>query len=284
MKKLFWFLSMLFIFTNCEEVIDVDIPAEKPRLIVEALLRIDESKQIQTAQVKVGLTDSFYGEVSVTGLKQITITNVDMPNTFSNPNTIFLLEVEPGVYEKQKNTAFFTSGELVFQFEHGEELYLARTHYVPAPAIDTLIQDISGIATENNSKVDITFTDEPDRDDFYLFDLGFEEFLVTKDEFYQGQQFQFSHIYEKKIEIGEEVEVNILGVDRSFYNYMDLIIEQSEASLNLFATPVATIRGNIINVTNIDNIDFFDNVNQTNNFALGYFAVVQSNSKSVIIK
>ena len=65
---------------------------------------------------------------------------------------------------------------------------------------------------------------------------------------------------------------------------MNLLIEQSKSDLDIFATPVATVRGNIINVTDIDNIEHFDNVNQTNNFTLGYFTVVQKFKKSIVIQ
>ncbi len=285
MKKIVYIILIVLTFTNCEDVIEVDIPSEKPRLVIDALIRVDTSQQIQTISVKVSLTDSFFGEVVVTGLKQITITNLGISPTFANPGFIVLLEVAPGIYEKVVSTSFLiTQGELIFQVEHEEQLYLARTHYVPTVPIDTLIQGDGTAVNGGQSEVIVTFTDNPNRNDFYLFDFDFDNFFVSGDEFYQGQQFQFSYFYDKVIEPGQEVDISILGVERSFFNYMNLLIEQSENDLDLFETPVATVRGNIINVTEIDNIDFFDNVDQTNNFALGYFAVIQTFTKSIIIE
>lgn len=283
MNKIVYFVLIVLTFTNCEDVIEIDLPSENPRLIIDAVVRIDTSMQTQKVRVKVSLTDSFFGEVNVTGLKQITITNIDMESTFENPNFLVLLEVEPGVYERYKNTSFFTQGELVFQVEHEDQRYLASTHYVPAVNIDTLIQG-DGTSNEDQTEVITSFKDNPDREDFYLFDFDFNEFFTTEDEFYQGEQFQFSYLYDKILETGQEVNVSILGVDRSFFNYMNLLIEQSKSDLNLFSTPVATVRGNIVNVTDIDNIDYFDNVDQTNNFALGYFAVIQTFTKTIIIE
>ena len=72
--------------------------------------------------------------------------------------------------------------------------------------------------------------------------------------------------------------------NEDFYNYRTLLIEQSEAGLGPFQTPVATVRGNIFDVTGIDNINQFDNVGQPDNFPLGYFAVVQSFTQTLIIE
>jgi len=63
-----------------------------------------------------------------------------------------------------------------------------------------------------------------------------------------------------------------------------MLINQTKEEIDLFDTPVSTLRGNIINVTEIDNIDYFDNVDQTNNFALGYFALAQTYTKTLVIE
>jgi len=278
MRKVIYIILFVLTLTNCEDVIQVDVPSEPPRLIIDAIIRIDTSDQVLIPRVKVSLTDSFFGEVAVTGLQQVTINNID------NPANIILLEVAPGIYETGASLNFLTQGELVLQVQHEDQRYLARTHYVPSVPIDTIEQGEGTLSNGDQTEIITTFTDDPDRDDFYLFDFGFDEFLVSNDEFYQGQQFQFSYLYNEVLETGQEVDISILGVDRSFFNYMSLLIEQSKDELDIFDTPVATVRGNIINVTEIDNIDFFDNVDQTNNFALGYFAVVQTFTKTIVIE
>lgn len=285
MKKIVFILLLVLTFTNCEDVIDIDIPSEEPRLIIDALIKVDTSLLFQTVRVKVGLTDSFFGEVAVTDLKQITVTNLGIDPTFFNPGFVVLLEVEPGVYQKEVSNSFLlTQGELIFQVDHENQLYLAKTYYVPAVAIDTLIQGEGTSLDGGQTEIITTITDEIGRNDFYLFDFDFNEFFLSKDKFYQGEQFQFSYLYDRVLKPGQEVDIRVMGIDRAFFNYMNLLIEQSKSDLDIFATPVATVRGNIINVTDIDNIDYFDNVDQTNNFALGYFAVVQEFKKSLIIE
>lgn len=284
MRRFIIFILSIYILISCEDVIEVDVVSEPPRLVVDAVIRIDESAQFQTARVEVSLTDSFFGESPVTELTNIGITNIDQESTFANPNTIQLLEVEPGVYERQKNTTFFTEGRLVFQLTHEGRNYFSATQYVPTVPIDSLEQRDGSLFGGDDTEIAITFTDNPDRDDYYVFDFGFDEFLVSEDSFYQGQQFEFSYFYDDKLQPGTEVEISILGADLTFFNYMGLLFLQSGDSQGPFQTPVATVRGNIFDVTDIDNIDSFDNVDQPDSFALGYFAIVQEFKRSIVIE
>lgn len=279
MKK-FIYIILLVLITGCEDVVEVVVPSEGPRLIIDAIIRIDESEPVKLS-VKVGLTSPFFGEVPVTNLKQITFSNVD------NFTYSILLETEPGsgIYEAGYGLNNLKEGRLVFQVEHEDQRYLASTYYVPVVPIDTIIQGDGASLEGNQTEVITTFTDDPDRDDYYLFDFDFDEYLTTDDEFYQGQQIQFPYFYNTPVEPGKELEVSILGADKPFFDYMTQLIDQSKTvGFDPFATPSATVRGNIINVTEIDNINYYDNVYQTNNFALGYFAVVQTHTKKIVIK
>ena len=135
------------------------------------------------------------------------------------------------------------------------------------------------------TRVIITYTDLPEEDNYYVFDFGFGEYFASEDTFYQDQQFSFSYFYdEENVEVGTEVTVSILGADAEFYNYMNQLIEQSDDGFNPFQTPTLTVRGNFINATDIDNDETFDNVGNENNFALGYFALVQVFSESLVIE
>jgi hypothetical protein len=64
---------------------------------------------------------------------------------------------------------------------------------------------------------------------------------------------------------------------------MNQIIVQSGGDQGPFQTPAATVRGNIINISGIDNNEIFDNVERSDNFALGYFAIIEEYKDSIII-
>ena len=269
------------ILLSCEDVIDVDLKSEAPRLVVDGVIRISDLNESPFfVEIRVSESSDFFEEPVPAQLNQITITNLE-----SN-GTITLLE-EPlgsGMYRRSASVEFLTSGDLVLQINHKNNLYVAETRFVPSVPIDSLIQGEETLFGEDETEIIISFTDNPNRNDFYVFDFDFDEYLVTEDEFYQGQKFEFSYFYDNEIEPGRIINIGLLGVDESFYNYMNQLIVQSGGDQGPFQTPAATVRGNIINVTNLDNRDVFDNVNDPNNFALGYFAVVQEFNKSIEIE
>lgn len=280
-KLLFCFFAGLIF--SCEDVIEVDTPSSPPRLTIDALVRIDSSQPTTTISVKAGVTSSFFVEVEPTDLNQIFLINPDyVPTSPLDERSIPLTEVAPGVYEGTKNTTFFTEGELQLVIEHEGQRYLALTRYAPSARIDTIEQGDNSLFSENDKEIKISFSDDGAIDNFYLFDFGRGDYLVTEDEFYQGQSFNFSYFIEDGA--GRKVDIALLGVDEPFYNYMNQLIVQAGGDQGPFQTPAATVRGNIINVTDIDNIDSFDNVENSDNFALGYFAVCETFESTIILE
>ncbi len=279
MKRYILFFTGFLLVIGCEDVVEIDTPTEPPRLSVDALIRIDESEPITNVIVKVSLTSSFFDDTEAAELDEIKILNPGyQPTGPSDENFIALSETEPGRYEASKSTSFFTEGALELSITYGGNSYLATTTYVPAVPIDRLEQGEGELFTGDETEILVAFTDNASREDFYLFDFDFNEYLVTDDGFYQGQTFEFSYFYDEDVTPGMEIEVDILGIDEPFYNYMNQLIVQAGGDQGPFQTPSATVRGNILNVTNSDTIE------NRNNFALGYFAVCQTFSKSIEIE
>jgi len=285
MKNIILFLGFIVLFSSCEDVIEVDLPETPPRLSIDGLTRLDTSEAITTVTIKASLTSAFFNDVTPADLTSISIVNSDyVPASALDSNYLELNEVGPGVYEGSKETDFFIEGQLQLSIEHEGQQYLALTRYVPSTPITKLEQGTGTLFTGNETEIKVAFNDVANRDDFYLVDLDFDEYLVTEDEFYQGQVFEFSYFYDEGVTEGRELSIGLLGVDESLFNYMNQLIVQSGADQGPFQTPAATVRGNIINVTNIDDINNFDNVEDPNNFALGYFAVVQEYKASLVIE
>lgn len=275
MKKLIYFSILLIVLLSCQDVIDIDPQSEEPRLVVDGLLRVDPDGFVLRLGVKVTETSAFLGEVPATNLKQITLGGLVLQDT-ANPGS--------GFYENYFSPiGLKEGGDNLLQIQHKDQRYLARGNYAQSAPIEDLVQG-PGTNFDDNTEISVTYADDPDNVNFYLIDFGFGNYTVSSDNFYNGKKNTISFIYDRKIEPGSEVTVSVLGIDRSFFNYMNKLIDQSKDEIDLFQTPVSTLRGNIINVTEIDNIDFFDNVNQTNNFALGYFAVAETYTKTIVIE
>lgn len=279
MKKLMRIAALLALsIASCEEIVDIDPPAEDPRLVVDGLLRVDPLAPVPPPLrlgIKVSETSAFLGEVPATDLKQITLGALVLQDT-ANPGS--------GFYENYFSArALRQGGDNLLQIQHKDQRYLARGVYVHSTPIDTVYQG-NGNSFNNDTEIVIQFTDSINRQNFYLIDFDNGQYMTSSDNLYDGKSQTISYFYDREIPPGTEITVSLMGIDRSFYNYMNKLIEQSQEEIDLFQTPVSTLRGNIINVTEIDNIDFFDNVDQFDNFALGYYAVAETFTKTLVIE
>lgn len=291
-------LLLLPFFQGCEDVIDAETTTQPPKLNVEALMRVDLGEDYVPVVVKVAETSNFFGEIPVTELENIVIfTNLyDSQGDFVRTEFSYLYEEVPGsgIYVPDPN---FTSDQRIptfwlrdfrAEFElyitHKGRNYFAATSFAPSVPIANLRQGTRTLNDPDDTEVAVRFTDDPARQNYYIFDFGFGNYLASSDSFYQGRTFEFSYFYDQSFESGTELEIGLLGADEQFYNYMALLIEQSESSLDPFQTPVATVRGNIFDVTGIDNVEITDNVGRPDSFPLGYFAVVEEFRQTLTIR
>lgn len=299
MKKIIFSLVLAVVFVSCEDVIDVDLPNTDSRLIVNAILRVDTTDDFIPVSIRVTETIGFFEEIPVTQLDQAVIfygvPNPDAPELFEEIGSSSLAEVDPGsgIYvpdpnfsSDQRISTFWARPEVVFilTLEYQGKRYVARTPFSPVVPIDNVEQGTETLFDEEDTEVLVTFTDRPDIDNFYVFDFDFNEFLALDDQFIDGQQFEFSYFYDKDLKPGDDVTISILGADQTFHNYVNQILEQTEDTGGVFETPSATVRGNVFDVTGLDNISIFDNVERPEDFALGYFAVVQEFKQSITIE
>ena len=282
------FLLMLLLLVSCEEVVDIDLPLQEPKLIIDALIPVDLSKTETPVSIKVSLTDGFFGTVPLTKLENIIIIFEKIENEIiTETGAIEFEDIANnfGVYETTiPNRLFEDNIRFSLYVEHLGNVYLAQTFFSPAPPIDSIIQGVNTLFDADETEIVVSFKDIAEQDNFYVFDFGFLKYGTIEDQFFEGQDYSFSYFYDSKIPAGTEIEIRLLGADLGFYNYMDLLIEQADGTFELFETPAATARGNIIDVTNIDNIDIFDNVGRPETFALGYFAIVQESKEKIIIE
>lgn len=253
---------------SCQDVIDVEVPSESPRLSIDALIRItDITQPTAEIQIRASLTSSFFEEIRAAQLSSIFITNENTGESLT-----LLSNTGNGNYTGVWAIEQITQGVLVLTIEYEGQTYVSQTQFVPSVPIDNLVQGNETLFEGTETEVLVTFKDTPDQTDFYLFDFDFGEYLVSEDTFYEGQPFQFSYFYDDKAKPGITVHVELLGIDESFYNYMNQLILQSAGDQGPFQTPIATVKGNIINSTNV------------NDLALGYFAVCQTFTRSLTLE
>ncbi|MDY8138308.1 DUF4249 family protein [Aquimarina sp. 2201CG5-10] len=271
MKKLLYIIFVFFLFASCEDVVDVDVPNGEPRLVIDASFEIylNETPVDAEGGVRLTLSAPFFDE----DVPTVSDATVFITNLSDNSIVNFIETGEPGFYIPE-NTSILPEFGIEYELTvvYNSETYKATTQLIPTVAIDNIEQGDGTLFDGDETEVIVFFTDDGNRDDFYLFDFDFNLFLPSEDRFYQGEAFNFSYFYEDPV-AGREVTIKILGIDERYYNYSNLLIEQSEQEGgNPFQTPPARIRGNIINTTNPDN------------YALGYFNLSEADRFQFMIR
>ncbi|SFR49613.1 protein of unknown function [Robiginitalea myxolifaciens] len=277
-------------FASCEDVIEVEVPEEDPRLNVEGLIRVDTTEEFLPIEIKLSTTTPFFGEFQpVNEVEEIVIiiqvfdeegnsqgTGTSVLGRDETREGYYIPVVIEGDVDERVGMGiieFDVLYTLVITWEGRR--YAAQTRYVPAVPIAEASFGGNTLFDEDETEIVVRFTDNADPGDYYIFDFGEGEYLPSEDEFYNGQDFEFSYFVQRELTTEDPLEIKILGADQTFYNYMLLLTEQSGLLENPFQVPVATVRGNVFDVTELDNIENFDNAGSPMVFPLGYFAIVQ---------
>ncbi|WP_103071503.1 DUF4249 domain-containing protein [Aquimarina sediminis] len=271
MKKLIYILLAFITLTSCEDTVDVDVPNGKPKLVIDASfeLYLNENPATIEGGVKLTLSAPFFD----TDIPTVSNATVFITNLTTNAVINFVESGESGFYVPDA-TGFIPEFDTSYQLTviYNNETYIADSQLMPSVPIDKVIQGDGTLFEGDETEIIIFFTDDGNRNDFYLFDFDFSLFLASEDRFYQGEAFNFSYFYENMVK-GQEVTIKILGIDERYFNYATLLIGQSEQDGgNPFQTPPTLLRGNIINTTNTDN------------YALGYFSLSEGNRVDFSIK
>jgi len=294
MKKIINFFAAALLLTSCEDVVDVDVTDEAPRLIVDALIRIDPNEDLTDANIKISISSSFFEDIQPAEIESMQIQGQNSGNFVPYEP----VPGEPGMYrpfsafgtpvaDNKIVTSFLRDPDerYILVVRRNDQLYFGETTFAPSSPIDELIQGDNTLFDEEDTEIIINFTDPEDQANYYVVDFDFNEFLTTEDKFYNGQQFEFSYFYDTDLESGDNITVSLLGANEDFFNYMNGVLEQSQQGANgPFQTPTATIRGNFLNATGIDNIDMSDNLGRPDDFILGYFALSEVYSASITVE
>jgi len=270
MLKKYVSLIVILVVWGCEDVVEVDVPTSEPKLVIDAAFAVyleeDPIDAIGVVQLTLS-ADFFDEEIPVVNDAEVFITSLDDGRVFlfeENGNT--------GTYVPEL-TDFLPDLDSDYQLTvvYNGETYQGTTRLIRTVPIDSIEQGDETLFDGDETEIIIEFTDDGSRDDYYLFDFDFNLYLTTEDRFYQGESFSFSYFYDD-IDVGQFVEISINGIDKQFYDYIEILIEQSDDGGGLFDAPPATTRGNMVNVTNPDN------------FPLGYFNISEAFRYNFVIQ
>lgn len=266
MKKIILFLCIGYLTLACEDVIELELNTAAPRLAIDAQLKVNPNEQF-TQLIKLSLTGGFYDE-NTTVVTTATVELLDITN--STTYTFVHDANAPGHYTLDFTPSLETDYKLIIHYDN--EVYESSVeHLRPTVPIDSLVQGNETLFQGDEKEVLVTITDDGTRDDFYIFDFGFNLFLATKDEFYQGNAFTFSYFYDE-LEAGDTAEISVYGANEHYFNFMSAIIEQTEEGGDPFKTTPTTVRGNLYNTSN------------PNHYPMGYFSIGETYNASLLLE
>lgn len=268
MKRFILPLLVILMLTGCEDVVDIPLEDPQPRLVVDALIRVNTELPSNRVAIRLALSSNFFEENLAVNDALVTLTNRDTNQTISLNS-----EGSDGVYSAIAGTQLLTEGVLDLEINYNGNMYTASNAFVSSTPITKLVQGDGELFDEEDIEIIIGYADPGDQNNYYLMDFDKGEFFTSEDTFYQGQEFEFSFFHDSA-DPGDTLQVFLMGANQELVNYMDQVLTLSgEDGLTPFQTPVTTARGNITGPGD-----------ESNNFTLGYFAVVEAFSEILIVE
>ena len=257
------------IFTSCEDVIDVDVQTAPARLTIEASLDWEKGTTGDNQTIKLSTSTPYFDTTSNTG---VTGASVKVTNDSSGVEFIFT-DQNNGAYTTTEFVPVLNQSYTLEVVYNGEN-YSAKETLMPVADIKEVNQSTEDGFDDEVLEVNLKFDDPIDEDNYYLLrfkEVGdlLSEFEDFDDEFVNGNEISWYYEKEEDSESkteefvpGDVVNIDLYGISEGYYNYIRILIEQSEGVGLFSATPVA-LKGNCINLDN------------AKNYANGYFRLTQ---------
>ncbi|WP_375586880.1 DUF4249 domain-containing protein [Flagellimonas aurea] len=265
------YIGILFLLhlCSCEDVIDVDLKTGDAALVIDAEILWEKGTAGSVQTIRISRMTDYYNP----GPPQVSGAQVHIENGGGDLFT-FLESNQEGVYICSDFIPRLNE-TYTLHVTVGSQTFMASETLMPVPEINRVEQGyVEGFSGDTNFEVSIFYDDPDNQTNFYLTDfsvpiLQYPEYILTDDDFYNGNEIK-NDFSDEDLEAGDTIAVIHRGISEPFYNYMNLVLETT--SSNPFATPPATIRGNIINQTD------------PNDYALGYFRLCEANYLSYTLK
>ncbi len=240
--------ALLLFGTACTDVVDVATPDGGARLVVEASILWEKGTEGNRQTIQLS-TSSPYFEVNandpVIGATVVIIKNDDDT---------------PIIFEDQDNGEYTTvdfipelNESYTLEINYNGQVYEATEILVPVSPIEEFEQVIDNGFEGEEIAVNVYFDDPVNIDNYYLSifstnTLPFVTLETRSDQFTDGNR-SFIEYEDDSLVSGDSLFVDLQGVSERYYNYINLLSEQSEADDGPFQTIPVRLTGNCINVT-----------------------------------
>ncbi|MDG1790972.1 MAG: DUF4249 domain-containing protein [Flavobacteriaceae bacterium] len=261
-------LITVFFFSACTDVIDLEVPTEEAKLVIEASINWEKETSGSDQTIYLSKSTPFFdtnGTVPVVGASVVITNNND--GSFFEFN-----DQNDGSYTTSNFIPVLNDNYTLEVMSEGET-YNAQETFVPVVPILEVYQSTEKFLPEV-LEVNFDFLDPVEEENYYYIKFKeqadtFPRLLDFKDEFVNGNLITVFNERQENEDInqveyapGDTVNMELIGISKRYYEYIQLLINQSESGGPFDTTPVA-LRGNCTNQ------------NDPNNFAHGYFRLTE---------
>ena len=265
------FVLSLVLLSSCEDKVNVALDTAPPKLVVDASILWAKGTAGNDQVIKLTTTTDYYATtVPVVSGATVVVTNE------SNVSFAFVEDPNTGNYYCH-NFIPVINQHYTLTIVYQGVTYTATDKLYATPTIDsveqTTVQGFSG----DQIQVKFFFQDNGAEDNFYLIGvknstLAIPDYGVIKDEFFQGNQ-MFGFYSDKDLKSGNQLLFGLEGISERYYNYMEKLLNiAGNSGGSPFATPPATLRGNIVNQSNNDD------------YPLGYFHLSEIDTRNYTVE
>lgn len=259
---------ILAVFTACTDVVDVDVPTAAPRLVIEASIDWEKGTTGNDQVIKLSTSTPYF---DTTTSSIVTGASVRVTNDTTGDEFIFT-DQNDGTYTTNSFVPVLNQS-YTLTVVHGTEVYTANETMMPVASINEVNQSTEDGFDTEMLEVNVLFDDPADEENYYLAKFQAVGDLLpnledVSDEFTNGNE--MTVFFEKEDEeegdefqAGDVVDISLHGISSRYYEYIRLLIEQSDSGGGPFDATPAQLRGNCINAINPDN------------YAFGYFRVTE---------
>ena len=245
MKTTLYFSLIAFIFSSCEDVIDVDLNSIEPKLVVEGLINIDN----KNSNVKLTKTTDYFNPGEYENISEATVVLTDESGFYYE-----LSEFTSGQYSNNNLhfdniTTFRLSinsegNDYSVEIHLPEKVEILSTSFEPTPDY----MEFSG-----GCLVNCHLRDPAGKANFYRYnvyttnEMGAieEKFNVFDDEFVDGNEITMRW-EEKQFFPGDTVVVELRSIDEGSYDYylsVNALLESGFVGSATPANPTTNISG-----------------------------------------
>jgi hypothetical protein len=270
MKKIYILIPLLILlFSNCEKVVDIDLPTIEPKLVIDASFEVlfDAAPVTANTVVKLRLSADYFEEnIPTVSNAVVFLTNL------SDASIINFVDVNlDGTFMPLTNFVPQDNIEYELTVIHQNETYKGKATKVKSTPFTNAIQGDDTLFSGKEIEVKVAFNDNDTSDNYYLFDFTNNLFLPIEDRFFNGNAYNFSFYYqEDEIIAPTTVTIRMSGISKKYFTYFRILLNQSGVNGGgPFASVPASLLGNMINTTN------------ETNFPLGYFHISETDTFTI---